>query len=173
VDANEPVAYAVALEGFAMRRQTLLLTLTVGLFAVVIVGALVLGRRADRITRENYERVGKGLTKAEVEAVFGPPGDCTSGPTYHEARWIETRNSFPVEWESTPMPAGLSQLLDLIAGDASPRATWSGDTADVYVWFGRNGVEATALWPHERKPQNSLDNLLWRAKRVWRRWCPW
>jgi hypothetical protein len=154
-----------------MRRQTLLVSLAVGMLAVVAVGAIVLGRRPDRVTRENYERLHKGMTWTEVEAILGPPGDYMTGPNYREAERIDTRGSFgDGQWESLEMPAGISKLLDHIAVVPSFRVTWSGDSADVYVWFDRNGAEATALWPHERRPQSFLDNLLWRAKRVWRRW---
>src|SRR5262245_23034627 len=61
-----------------MRRQTLLVVLA-GLAVVVAAGAVVLWPRADRITLENYDRIRDGMTRAEVEAILGPPGDQRTG----------------------------------------------------------------------------------------------
>ena len=62
-----------------MRRRWLWWVLAV---AIVLAAAFVLrSPRADRITPENYARVQPGMTRAEVEAILGPPGDFRKGPS--------------------------------------------------------------------------------------------
>jgi hypothetical protein len=64
-----------------MRRRKLLVAL-VGLAVVVAAGAVVLWPQAappSRVTRENYDCIQEGMTRAEVEAILGPPGDYRTG----------------------------------------------------------------------------------------------
>jgi hypothetical protein len=85
-----------------MRRRKLLVVLA-GLVALVAVaaGAFALWPREDRVTRENfdhlqvgmsraevdaiaaenYKRIKLGMRRARVEAMLGPPGDYRMGPT--------------------------------------------------------------------------------------------
>jgi hypothetical protein len=76
-----------------MRRRTLLVALA-GLAVVVGAGTVVLWPRADRITLENFDRIKKGMRRAEVEAILGPPGDYTTGPT--ETTFLESASKHPV-----------------------------------------------------------------------------
>jgi hypothetical protein len=46
----------------------------VGLF-VLRLAALLVWPQPDRITQENFDRIRKGMSRAEVEAILGPPGD--------------------------------------------------------------------------------------------------
>jgi hypothetical protein len=63
-----------------MRRRTLLVALA-GLPVVVAAGAVVLWPRTpSRITLENCNRIREGMSRAEVEAILGPPGDYRTGP---------------------------------------------------------------------------------------------
>jgi hypothetical protein len=53
------------------------------------VAAFALWPRPGRITRENYDRISAGMSRAEVEVILGPPGDHTTGPNvYHGAYWL-------------------------------------------------------------------------------------
>ena len=61
-----------------MRRRKLIAL--AGLAVLVAAGAFVLWPRPDRITRANYDRIRMGMSRAEVEAILGPPGDYTTGP---------------------------------------------------------------------------------------------
>lgn len=62
-----------------VKKRYLLLSLAlVGLLAVG--GTLSLPTRGAQISRENYHRLDKGMTKAEVEAILGAPGDYTEWP---------------------------------------------------------------------------------------------
>jgi hypothetical protein len=139
-----------------MRGRTLLVVLA----ALAVVGAaetVLLWPGADRVTRENVGRIRKGMSRAEVYAVLGPPGD------YRTA---------PVEYN----------LLELLAGGSAESAgtgytveedCWRGDAFVIGVGYGhdgrvRNHSRADALKP---KP-GPLATLLWRAKRQWHRWFP-
>src|ERR1700722_7606055 len=103
-----------------MRRRKVLVTL-VGL-AVVAVGAFVLWPRKHRITRENYERIREGMSRAELEAILGPSGDYTTGPVL--------------------LNAGTRSVID-IGDDGNPHdfpaTEWRGDTASVWVAFSASG----------------------------------
>src|SRR6516164_3764614 len=57
-----------------MRKRTLLVTLA-GLAVLVAAWVVVLWPRNDRVKRENYDRIQIGISRADVEAILGPPGD--------------------------------------------------------------------------------------------------
>jgi hypothetical protein len=52
-----------------------------GLAVVVAVGVVVLWPRTEpnRITRENCYQIKEAMSRAEVEAILGPPGDYSTG----------------------------------------------------------------------------------------------
>ncbi len=60
-----------------MRRHKWKLLAVAGL-ALASVAAFALWPRPNRFTREDYDRIHKGMTRAEVEAILGPPGDYTT-----------------------------------------------------------------------------------------------
>jgi hypothetical protein len=133
-----------------MRRRKLLAA--VGLAVVVAAGMVVLWPRAnqpDRVTEENYDRIQHGMTRTEVEAILGSPGDYTTGPTL--VRYPDGRS------------ARHSYVSD----------RWVTDSLVVYVSFD----DSDRVWhsftlPNLRHERGLLDSLLWRAKRLWRRWFP-
>jgi hypothetical protein len=61
-----------------MRRRTLLVALA-GLAVMVAAGVGALWPRPSRVTGENFDRIEKGMSRAEIEAVLGPPGDYRTG----------------------------------------------------------------------------------------------
>ena len=83
-----------------MRRRKLLVVLA-GL-AVVAAGVVVLWPRPDRITRENCDRIRPGMTRAEVEAILGPPDDYRTGRGESDfgddnaSRWVGDPTGFRV-----------------------------------------------------------------------------
>jgi hypothetical protein len=134
--------------------------------ALVLVGVGIFCLTPGRvdITYRNSEQIRRGMSRAEIQAIIGcPPGDYSTGPT-------------------TPVPQGL--FLDR-AADEEPffvthplRATdlterWQDDGARLTVSFDQSGHALEAhyecLGGIKLRP---LDNLLWRAKRQWRRWFP-
>jgi hypothetical protein len=147
-----------------MRKRTLLLVLA-GL-AVLAVGAVAAWPREDRITRENCERITEGMTFAEVEAILGPPGDYRAGPTQPD--------------DPPPFPWFGSGVMPEL-----PRA-WRGDHGVIYVHPKGDGDPAiegyepadpekasfASYFEVRRVDHGPLGNLIWRAKRQWRKWFP-
>jgi hypothetical protein len=120
--------------------------LAVGLLVVGIAALLLWPEppEPDRVTQENFDRISDGMSRAEVEAILGPPGDSTSEP-----------------------PSQLYPSLKSLGLD------WDADTAWVSIGFDDSGgVVRKRFYSMSRREQGPLDNLLWRAKRQWRRWFP-
>jgi hypothetical protein len=104
------------------------------------------------ITRENFGRFQIGMSRAEVEAILGPPGDYRTGPTTH---------ADPGSWQI--VVDGRMQDLRLF--------TWQADSAIVAVWFGQSDIsEWKAFQPTARLPEPSVtETFLARVKRYWHR----
>jgi hypothetical protein len=57
--------------------------------------------------------------------------------------------------------------------DDEDACVWSTDTGTVLVRFEPSGgARQVGYVIHARQQQSPLENLLWRAKRQWRRWFP-
>ncbi len=133
-----------------MRKRKLQRVVAGGLATLLAAGAFVLWPWPNRITRENCVRIHAGMTLAEVEAILGPPGDYTTGPTD------------PVGMTAEDWPSG---------GEAK---LWMSNEGWILLAFDQKGNVATHGYFAPSVPQklSRLDNLLWRAKRQWRRWFP-
>jgi hypothetical protein len=130
--------------------------LAAGLLALVGVAAFVAWPRPDRITRENFDRIKVGMSRAEVEAILGPPGDYRTGPV---AVLQDTGTS---DLDTPYIPRGLRDC-----------ALWLDDNAWVIFYFDEAGFVMIRWYdPAVREEQTPLDNLIWRAKRQWRTWFP-
>jgi hypothetical protein len=135
-----------------MRRRKVLVALA-GLAVVVAVGVVVMWPRRREPTGENFERIRQGMTRAEVEAIVGPPGNFTTGPLY----WHRT---LKVDEESWPTRADRNWC-------------WIPDDGTGYVDFDSEGlVKCSGFEGTLRQEQSFSENLLWRAKRQWHRWFP-
>jgi hypothetical protein len=134
-----------------MRRRKLLVALG-GPAVVVVAWAVVLWPRPNRITWDNYGRACcDGMTRPEVYAILGPPGDYRTGP---------------VEGCESP-----TYRVGYIEG--RPAETWVADTTGCAFLFDSAGRMQMSQWVSCRPvSQTPLDNLLWRAKRQWHRWFP-
>jgi hypothetical protein len=140
-----------------MRRRKLIAA--VGPAVLVTAGAFVLWPQTNRITRENYERIRDGMSRAEVESLLGAAGDYRTGP---------------VGYETAEYKEAVGRPASILIGGIKP-ARWFGDYALVEVAFGQDGRaldSESAFYSGVKLPQDPLDNLVWRAKRVWRRWFP-
>jgi hypothetical protein len=115
----------------------------------------------DRITQDNCDRVREGMTPAEVEAILGPPGDYRNGPTEPEML-----NLFP--------PSGIDwDWGDRWQGDRGEIVVYrKGDSDPCIIGSGPDRVEGAQFVEVQRVEQNPLANLVWLAKRQWRRWFP-
>jgi hypothetical protein len=142
-----------------MRKWTLF-GAVVGL-AVLAVGVFVLWPRPDpaaRITKENFEAIESGMSRAEVEALLGPPGDHATGETGFYRSAVGDEHTFN------------EKEAELFVDTQN---CWGCDTKSIYVRFGSAGtVVQTSYWTFDPPRQRPLANLLWRLKRQWRQWFP-
>jgi hypothetical protein len=107
----------------------------------------------DRITREKYERIQADTTigLAGVEAILGPADDYRTGPTHPE-----------------------STVYNFFSGPQSGFVvkTWYGDTATIELHFFGDRIVGMFYTPTRRVHQSPLQNVVWRAERLWRKWFP-
>jgi len=108
----------------------------------------------SRISQERFRRIERGMTRAEVESILGPPGDYRTGPT----EVVVPRK--PGEWDS------------LHAGSETRRLVWRGNEADFYLFFdARTGVLDYAESDKvEKLGQTQFESFFWSAKRHWQLW---
>ncbi len=150
-------------QGVAMRRHRLRWAL-VGLAAAIAAGVVVLWPQPNRVTEANIHRIQVGMTRNEVEAILGPPGDYSTGPVVYERPApgpgidsVEADNAF--------------EALQHDARDAA-RASDEGTIAINYDFDEQPTVSMVEVSIYRRKPLGLLDNMLWRVKRQWKRWFP-
>jgi hypothetical protein len=153
--------------GGDVRRRKLLAALA-GLAVVVGAGVVVLWPRAERITRENYEAIRLGMTRAEVEAILGPPGDYATVPFDIGSGSEVDPSDVYVYCLVAPLPLSSSDDSSRV------RACWCGNDRLIMIAYdGPNGgVEALSSTHLRKWDQSPLANLLWRARRQWHRWFP-
>ena len=149
----------VEVEEFAMRRR---LVVRAGLAVLIAVGVFALWPRTDRVTRANFDRLRIGMSRAEVEALLGPPADYTTVPLHNP--WCG--------------PDDVDSAVDLsnesvARAPADGLSLWATDQALVLTTYDPDDMLADpGFLPCTRLPQSALNNLLWRAKRQWHRWFP-
>jgi hypothetical protein len=130
---------------------------------LVAAGVVVLWQWQDRITQQNCDRIKRKMTRAEVEAILGPPGDYATAPLEDP----DPGGIFMSHWRPYHLP-----LIDRFDGEHEI-AQWRGDAGIVCVAFSNSGqVVSAGMWPVKRVEQTPIDNLLWRLKRQWHRWFP-
>jgi hypothetical protein len=162
-----------------MRRRKLLVALT-GLAVVGAAGAVVVlwPRAPSRITRENFDRICEGMSRAEVEAILGPPGDYRTG---HGETGSTTTGSFTEYMDWTPDPGPDIAPIPVLNWSRFPGqspevphlwASWLSDSFEIQIAIDHSGGVAGAEGYPRRTTQGPLDSLLWHAKRQWRRWFP-
>ncbi len=140
-----------------MRQRRRLWALLLALAVLLVDAVFVYWPWSSPATRENYDRIGVGMTMEEVEAILGPPDDYRNVDNEYDA--------------SSPQPEHLF-------GRGSPSngtTLWRGDTADIGFGFvrGEDGKfrVSTGIFCRMRpKSDNPYTNMQWRAQRRWRRW---
>jgi hypothetical protein len=142
-----------------MRRWKLQGTLAV-VVALAASGAFAVRSQPRRFTYDNCERIEDGMSRAEVEAMLGPPGDYRTGPSdlpdAYEILCRLRRGGMRHHKMSTTWRADV----------------WGNDVCVLLVTYDCEMVTSRLPWAVEKVPQPPLDNLLWRAKRLWREWFP-
>jgi hypothetical protein len=135
----------------AKRKRSRLRTVAV-LAVLVAVPTLLLWPGWDRVTSENFDRIHRGMTRSEVEAILGPPGDYASGPAVGEEElWWRLR----------------FQLAD---------HSWVGNSAWIMVTYegGPNAsdppiVRGFSYQPIEPADVGLVAKFVWRTQRGWER----
>ncbi len=144
-----------------MRRRKGLWPLVAGLLVLIGASVLALWPRPAVVTPENFARIRVGMTLSEVETILGAPGDYTTGPvkTKLASHTCEVLVAQPRNMtRSHPGPEFSSCYL------------WHGDGGRIAVRFDSSGKAVIKdYWLCDLDPQHPLENLLWRAKRRWRR----
>jgi hypothetical protein len=108
--------------------------------------------RPNRFTPENYDRIHKGMTQSEVEALLGPPGDYTT--------------------MDTDLGGTATMDVDHSGGQYRP-VVWRSERANVFVHLNPRGeVVGKGYFPVQAVDHGPLGNVLWRAKRQWQKWFP-
>jgi hypothetical protein len=138
-----------------MRRRKLWWVVAGLVVLLLAVGVFVAWPRPNRITQENFDRIQQGMSRAEVEAILGPPGDYRTLPQEFEP-WALTSVAFQPSskasfWHANTMSISMSISIEF---DESGRAQ------------GRSASTSQTI------VNGPFDNLLWRVKRQWRRWFP-
>jgi hypothetical protein len=121
------------------------------------IAAMVMWPWPERIAERNFTRIAEGMRRAEVEAILGPPGDYTTGPTDSPARGglylLKRDESYYPMYDATQ--------------------EWKGNTAIIRVGFDSANVATYKEYVRNyRVDQGLFDNLLWRLQRQWHRWFP-
>ncbi len=150
-----------------MRKWILLAAFVASIVMLASTGAYVLWPQPDRITKANYERIEEGMTRAEVEALLGPPGNYQTGPM--NLQDPQVFGLFPMgippdfcdAWETSPDPD--ERLI---------RGWWQGNEGCIMVVCTPKVVLHKLFINGTRKEQGLLDNFLWRAKRRWQKLFP-
>jgi hypothetical protein len=158
-----------------MAKRRLRLVALAGLTVVAAGVAVVWPRPPSRITRENFDRIPTGMSRAEVEAILGPPGDYRTGPT--TAHEIEYCPPSPFPPSARPVRTVVSDwrpTVDPITGKTLNLGPfWDSDAGSAEVHFDEAGrVDGARYFGCKRVEQTLPENLVWRAKRQWHRWFP-
>jgi hypothetical protein len=161
-----------------MRRRTLLVVLA-GLAVVVAAGVIVFWPREDRvtratppsrITRENFDRICEGMSRAEVETILGPIGDYRTGhgdTDYENIGWTPDP---PTNLAGTQ--ANWCRVPGQSPEDARQFGGWISDSFAISIAIDETGHVVGKSGSPRRMTQGPVDSLLWRAKRERHRWFP-
>ncbi len=131
-----------------------------GLAALAGAAMFALWPPTPRVTQENFGRIKPGMTRTEVEAILGSPGDYRTEPTFD------------------PVPASPARSVWRAArGEWAPPGTtaavWRGNGGVVVVFLDRCDTVQEAEYGQVYAVQQApLEKLFWQAERQWRRWFP-
>ncbi len=123
------------------------------LAALALAATVVLWPRPSRITQANYRLIRYDMTRQDVTALLGPPGDYLTRPCVYTT-WEEEKGSSEE------------------AGGDHPEE-WRGDEGRIWVWFDARGrpCEKTLHRPVVVE-QTPLEYARWRLERAWKRQVP-
>jgi len=100
--------------------------------------------RPSRVTRAAFERIEKGMTRAEVHKILGPPGDYSTQP-----------------------------YLPVLVSGIVPTDEWIGDGIQICIWCHQGGggeyvVRSKHLYEIKPWDMGIVDRALWQLHRLFR-----
>jgi hypothetical protein len=164
-----------------MRRRTLLVVLVV--LAVLVAAGVVLmwpKQRASPVTVQNYEQIrvsvssdpAESMSRPEVVRLLGPPGDYTTRPTVTPSMTTGFFTPF-IGDERERRAAKIKGDYGMEFSPAIFVLFWQGDDLTISVVFDASHRVYSKRWvKNEPAKVGSVETLVWRAKRQWRRWFP-
>jgi hypothetical protein len=130
--------------------------------AIATVAAIALWWQqvGSRINRENLFRLRDGMTLAEATAILGPPGDYRSGATES----CDRRDPFGSTFQTV-----IGNRIE----SNDRRVVWDTDSARVIVTFDvSDQLVGGSLISMQKTKVSLVENVRWRAKRLWDKWFP-
>jgi hypothetical protein len=167
-----------------MLRRAVVGELMIGLLTVAILLGLFMASRpetdpADAVGPAIYRQIACGMERSAVwESVGFPPGDYDPdavGRPLSMGPFGETVGHWGIDAEND-LEQG-RRVARTTDGEEVTLDRWNGRRYCIHVVFDRDGKAAgcTLYRPFpdaDRAEQSPLANLLWRAKRQWRKWFP-
>jgi hypothetical protein len=132
------------------RRKLRWVAAGLALVALLAAVAFVQWPRPNRLARQNLSRIQAGMSRPEVVAILGPPGDYTTGPISSLRPAIRMASD---EW-------------------------WVADEGTYWVRFDGQGrvppVDGSGFWANTEleSPSPRGSAFGWRLRRLWREWFP-
>jgi hypothetical protein len=157
-----------------MRSRTLLFVLAASAL-LLAAGALILWPRSQtsRVTRENFARIQQGMSRHDVEAILGPPGDYRTGQT---ALILPLNSHGGFNGRLTPAQIAYdAETADLFPGffdDGCTFELWQCDDAVIWICYDKDGVSMWDFAPIVRVRGGLLADICWQLERMWHRWVP-
>jgi hypothetical protein len=137
--------------------------------ALVVMAVLAVRPRPDRVTVANFDRIKWRMSRAELEAILGPPGDYRTGPS-GLPKYGSYRSGpppLPANW-GAPVGAQSADWMEAFASHPEPSPLfWYADQYKISVTFGPHGVLSVDIQPLYPREQGRLENLTWRFRRLW------
>jgi hypothetical protein len=130
------------------------LVVLVGAAAVLMVWWVLVEPPHIWLGSDPYARLEVGMSRRQVEAELGPPGDYRSGAT-------------------VVGPGTSNKLVNYDPRSVAVISEWLNDRWVFVVAFDGDGrVVRMFLRDNTWEKQGRFENLLWRTKRLWREWFP-
>ncbi len=118
---------------------------------VVALAAFVLWPRPTGVKWKQLDRIRRGMTLGEVEAIVGPPGNYQTGPSTLDLTFSDPTTQAHRRW-------------------GNPAVIWASDEAHALIEFDNSGrVSEWSFIATEKTSPSAGRDTLWRAKRLWRR----
>lgn len=158
-----------------VRKTRLIAIAGVGLVAVI---AFIASNRRAGITEETFDRIQPDMTRAEVEAILGPPGDYTTEPSDEEFPPLEEVEHYYYAPQCRIRPESSPGFISLSSGVAivSPRPNqtiWKDDNGTLSVVFDQDDtVEMVEYSTYDGQHHGLLDRVVRLFQRQSPRWLP-